>query len=539
MEKSKQIGRVMLDFSAYTGSDKYSDGPVEDEILAAVREGRSEELLRRDNRWPIFYHLSPLRENLLNWLPLQKEARVLEIGSGCGSVTGVLLRHAAEVHCVEISPRRAEIAAYRHQKSDNLTIHVGNLNDIEGLGQFDYVTLIGVLEYAASFTHTARPYHDFIASCRRFLKPGGTLIIAIENRLGLKYFGGAAEDHSGIRFDGIMDYPTTRGVRTFARKELGDLLSECGLSDMKWYYPWPDYKIPHDIYSDEGLPVYADIAFSLYPTFDHDRLLLFDEKRATCSLIRAGLFAELANSFLVLASDAGDNDQLELPIKVHNPECRRPEYDIRTELFGSDHAVYKKAVTAAARPHLARMLENEQILVGIYGREHVARSWRIDEDTIATEYLSSQSLNDLAIQAWRENGVEGTAAVIDFFCRNLVRGKMNSSGAVPDIASAGRRFNIDLSLQNIAIRDGNFVIYDYEWLASNMSAKYCFLRSINAAYNTWPHEMQQEISLNKIAHAAGITDEQISQYSKNEKRFTDMLLDWYPYKQYARKMIQL
>lgn len=300
---------------------------------------------------------------------------------------------------MEISPRRAEIAAWRHQAADNLTIHVGNLNDFDGLGKFDYVTLIGVLEYAASFTHTAQPYHDFIASCRRFLKPGGTLIIAIENRLGIKYFGGAAEDHSGIRFDGVMDYPTTKGVHTFAKKELRDLLRDCGLPAQDWYYPWPDYKIPHDVYSDTGLPNYADIAFGPYPVFDNDRLLLFDEKRAACSLIKVGLFGELTNSFLVLATDAETADQPERPIKIHNAECRRAEYDIRTELFGRDHPVYKRAVTPAARPHLARMLENEHILVNLYGREHVARSWRIDEDTIATEYLDGMSMNDLAIQA--------------------------------------------------------------------------------------------------------------------------------------------
>lgn len=84
MEKNKLIGNVKLDFSAYMGNDVYSDGPIEDEILVAVRAGREEELLQRDNRWPILYHLSPLREHLLDWLPLQKGARVLEIGSGCG-----------------------------------------------------------------------------------------------------------------------------------------------------------------------------------------------------------------------------------------------------------------------------------------------------------------------------------------------------------------------------------------------------------------------------------------------------------------------
>ena len=57
-------------------------------------------------------------------------------------------RVARKSRRIEISPRRAEIAAYRNQDCANLTIHVGNLNDL-ALGQaYDVVTLIGVLEYA-------------------------------------------------------------------------------------------------------------------------------------------------------------------------------------------------------------------------------------------------------------------------------------------------------------------------------------------------------------------------------------------------------
>ena len=37
----------------------------------------------------------------------------------------------------------------------------------------------------------------------RHLKKGGRIVIAIENRLGLKYFAGCAEDHLGTYFSGI------------------------------------------------------------------------------------------------------------------------------------------------------------------------------------------------------------------------------------------------------------------------------------------------------------------------------------------------
>ncbi|MCI6284320.1 bifunctional 2-polyprenyl-6-hydroxyphenol methylase/3-demethylubiquinol 3-O-methyltransferase UbiG [Selenomonas sp.] len=205
------IGKVTLDASQDRSCDQYSDGSIEDELLAAARAGRWDEMLHEDERWPVLYHFSEERQNILSWLPLTKEDAVLEIGCGCGAVTGTLCRKAGRVDAVEISPRRAEIAAYRNQSCGNLTIYVGNLNDLALGRKYDVVTLIGVLEYAGTFTHTAQPYHDFLAQCRSFLKPGGRLVIAIENRLGMKYWSGAHEDHTGRRFDGILDYP--RGGR--------------------------------------------------------------------------------------------------------------------------------------------------------------------------------------------------------------------------------------------------------------------------------------------------------------------------------------
>ncbi len=50
--------------------------------------------------------LSPLRENIVDWLPMDKNAKVLEIGSGCGAITGKLAEKAGSVTCVELSKKK-------------------------------------------------------------------------------------------------------------------------------------------------------------------------------------------------------------------------------------------------------------------------------------------------------------------------------------------------------------------------------------------------------------------------------------------------
>jgi hypothetical protein len=176
---------------------------------------------------------------------------------------------------------------------------VGNLNDIEFGQKFDYITLNGVLEYAGAFTKTDDPYGDFLKQIKTYLKQEGKLIIAIENRYGLKYFAGAKEDHTGIEFDGIEGYPGNDKVRTFGKREIELLLKESGFTSLTFYYPHPDYKMPTEIYSDDFLPS-ADKPMGKTPNFDMDRFDLFEEEEAFRGIIENGQYPFFANSFLII-----------------------------------------------------------------------------------------------------------------------------------------------------------------------------------------------------------------------------------------------
>jgi 2-polyprenyl-3-methyl-5-hydroxy-6-metoxy-1,4-benzoquinol methylase len=289
-----------LNLEFYTGADHYSDGDIEEELLEIVRNNRDfSEILANDNRWPILYHLSPIRQNIINWYPFRENTSCLEIGAGCGAITGALCDSLAEVKAVELSKRRATINYERHKHYDNLEIIVANLNDVVFEEKFDYITLNGVLEYAGSFTKTAEPYKDFLKQIKQYLKPDGKLIIAIENRYGLKYFAGAREDHTAQYFDGITGYQEVDSVRTFGKKELETLLEESGYPTQEFYYPHPDYKMPLEIYSDIWLPG-TTASLSPAPNFDYERYTLFDETNAYQGIIENGQYAFFANSFLVI-----------------------------------------------------------------------------------------------------------------------------------------------------------------------------------------------------------------------------------------------
>lgn len=300
-----------LNLNFYKGDDSYSysDGDIENEILnMTARTNDFTQILKKDNRWAVLYHLTPLRRNLLEWYDFDKNTTLLEIGAGCGALTNLFCEKVKHVTAVELSKRRAQIIVNRTKDKDNLEIIVGNLNDIKFDKKFDYITLIGVLEYAGRFTDTDNPYKDFLLQIKNHLNPDGILIVAIENKFGLKYWAGAREDHSGKFFDSIENYPKNIGIETFGKYELEKLLFDSGFIDTEFYYPMPDYKIPKQIFSDEHSPNISQIICNS-PNYDMDRLLLFDERRVFNNIIKNKQFSFFANSFLVFCKNGGSIEE--------------------------------------------------------------------------------------------------------------------------------------------------------------------------------------------------------------------------------------
>lgn len=298
------IGNVILNYTHYRGTDIYSDGDIEDELLSIVQNYSEKDfnhIIAERNKWAILYHLSHMRSNIIEWLPIKKRDVILEIGAGCGAITGTLAEKAQQVDCIELSKRRSLINAYRNKDKNNIEVFIGNFEDIEKNieKQYDYITLIGVFEYAESYISNDSPYEEFLKTISKHLKVGGKLIIAIENKLGLKYWAGCKEDHVGRYFEGIEGYPTSHGVKTFSKRELENMFKVVGFNKYQFYYPYPDYKLSTTIYSDSYLPKTGELSNNMR-NFDMERMITFDESKVYDTLIEEGLFTLYSNSYLII-----------------------------------------------------------------------------------------------------------------------------------------------------------------------------------------------------------------------------------------------
>ena len=73
----------ILNTTFYKDEDLYSDGDVEDVIIEIIAENKPEQYVQaigKNMNWPVYYHLTHLRKNILNWYPFRKDSSILEIG---------------------------------------------------------------------------------------------------------------------------------------------------------------------------------------------------------------------------------------------------------------------------------------------------------------------------------------------------------------------------------------------------------------------------------------------------------------------------
>jgi 2-polyprenyl-3-methyl-5-hydroxy-6-metoxy-1,4-benzoquinol methylase len=296
MEKSK----VKMDYSFYAGEDLYSDGDeVEQKMLDITKNNEDyESIVAKTKDFPIYYHLTKEREVICTVMDIAKTDEVLEIGSGCGALTGALASLAKSVECIELSKRRSLINANKNSMYENIEIHVGNFEDIKLKKTYDVVTMIGVLEYAGYYIHSKNPFLQFLIDGMERLKPGGRLYIAIENRLGAKYFSGCKEDHCGKVGVGLEGYNIESKIRTFSYNELVAMFQQCGINDYRFFYPYPDYKFPVKIFSEDYLPCSYDFTESC-SDYEEKRNMSFDENNFFGSLLINEEFKIFSNSYLV------------------------------------------------------------------------------------------------------------------------------------------------------------------------------------------------------------------------------------------------
>ena len=208
----------------------------------------------------------------------ERAEKCLDIGCGWGATTECLAQFYNEVWAVEPVHERLEATQIRLQEKG---LH--NVKQVRGFlhhlpfddNTFDLVTVIGVLEWIPLATTEApdMTQKKFLTEVQRVLKPGGFLLLGIENRFGAQLMLGV-RDHSGLHFTSflprkladwvirlnharkadthVLSHDSTQTYRTYTYTHNGyqKLLRDAGFdkTDIYWTtsYQFPRYSGPFE-----------------------------------------------------------------------------------------------------------------------------------------------------------------------------------------------------------------------------------------------------------------------------------------------------
>ncbi len=441
----------------------YSDGENVERRIAAIIERASdltvlsEELRRHCSDWPSFYHLSGARSNILRpFKDILKGADVLEVGAGCGAITRYMGECGARVLALEGTLRRAAIARSRTRDLPDVIVTADRLDQFECGQKFDVITLIGVLEYANLFTSGDDSALAMLRQARTALKPGGKLILAIENQLGLKYFAGAPEDHLGQSMYGIEGRYEKDQPQTWGRKVLAEMLMKAGFARSEFMAPFPDYKLPVSIVTESGFSCVGFDAGALAwqsvkrdPQLPH--ILAMSPELVWPVLAQNEIALDLANSFLVVSGDAIGKRPDTSILAWHFTGERSGEFCKETRFVQTGHGEIE------VRYHLLAGGDRR-----VKGR---LLTFFVPEkaEYVQGRPLSQELLHIVTRNSWRMEEVGA------FFKRYLhVLGSLTASGEAPlSINSADSLISgehLDLLPQNIIVGwDGLCRVIDKEW----------------------------------------------------------------------------
>ncbi len=444
----------------------YSDGDAAEtylyEVIHKARDvsSLSVELEGNIRDWSSKYHLCSIRSNLFRGFNFKNGATALELGSGCGSVTRYLGECGLEVDAVEGSRRRAEIAHERCRDLDNVVVVQGNFNQLDfPENGYDYIFLIGVLEYAGRFFDGLSDEDAFakiLVRARKALHPDGVIFMAIENRMGLKYWLGANEDHYGKPFIGLYDYPGSQGIRTYDRKSLQQLFSSLNLNDFRFLYPFPDYKLPRLLLSDEFIRMDPYASSLLYRISSQDYQ---SSMHAECSefllwnaLQKNKYLEDFANSFLILL---GKNKEV---------LDRFVEHDF---IFYSGTDRHPSCRTITRKP------AGEPTVIKTSLAPHLTESVRVPEHHLdEVDYISGPLLSVCWLQSLVSDpaGEESLCHVDSYW--DFLQEAAGSDGSELN--------NFDLLPFNIIVDEkGRYVVIDEEWQSEqSFSAGFVLFRAL-------------------------------------------------------------
>lgn len=473
-----------------------------------------QKILPEDERLEVTLYLSELANGLLGWYPFQKDSRILQIGSWFGAFSSMLSSRSQEVVIVEADLYRAYMTKKRLKELSNVQVKQQAILKYckECTERFDYI-IFAVDEKIDEFP-SADSYRTIINALKLLLEEEGKFLLAVPNRLGVKYFCGAPDPYTKIPFDGITE--NNSRLFRFDRSGLLKLMKDLKFPYVKMYYPMSDHHYTQVIYTDDyQLGVNVMERIHIYMEDKKERFLY--ECELVEQLAQNGVLNCFTNSFLVEAGNTPCSSVIYSALSTERDRDRA----FATNIY-ANQTVEKIPLYPEGQAGLKKLLQNTQEL-SYRGIPVLAMEEK--ENGISMERINALSLSQHLKEAVREN-VKLFTDCIDKLYNYILK----SSEHVPaekncmkylapekDWGVILKKAYIEMIPVNSFWINGDILFYDQEFSRENCPANYVLFRALRDAY-TFSPEIEEKISLKEIKDKYGLS-ETWDFYAQEEERF--------------------
>lgn len=439
----------------------------------------SQKILEKHLGWDTIYHFSRERANIIAWLNLDKDDKVLEIGAECGAITVELAREVRSIDAVERNSAKIEVLERRCALlglGENVKVISGDYISYIDSTEKKYDVILVTNIDGLGYEKTAITL--LIEKLNHKLTSDGKLIIAYDNRLGLKYLAGAKYLSKKSLFENA-DKKTASPQ--FTKKSFDKLLSSLKINEYTYYYPYPDYRFMSSLYSEERLPRVGELVDNS-KALDGDRHVFFDEKEAYDSLISDDQFEEFANSYIVIIGSKPKTAYAKFSLE------RSPEYALITlqesnadkKHFDGEWIIKKQPLFKEGEAHIRKLADSYQKLNERYrGTDLSINACKLVEDetglSAVFEYISGETLTEKLDYNLLNGNQHEFDSLFSKYC------------ALVEYNEAAGIFDRDIIFDNILISDDKWTLIDYEWsYTTKIESKETEYRAIHTYLTTDP-----------------------------------------------------
>lgn len=425
-------------------------------------------------------------KNIIMWYPFKENSNILEIGANNLEITKLLLNKANWLTSIVFTDTIKQ-EYFDKLECENLEIISKKINEIKLSKKYDYIVLIDIVKYLKIILPDSNNHvFDILAFCKNNLSENGKILLATDNRFGIKNFSGNYNENEEYIFQILEE--KNENYKLYTKTELINIINELEF-DYKFYYPYPNLENTNVIFSENYLPKGNNSKINYNVVYDSKSKVILDEVNLIKQFAKNNIVDLFSNSFFIEIFRKGINNK-ENDIEYVGFNNLRKE-NLKTLLTIKHNYAFKKAYNEESIKHIKKLVENSKRLnaLGLNVLEEIN-----DDVSVKTKYITNEKLLDnILCENLEKNNSNKFFEIINLWIEKCLKKleKDDTKEKILDLEidkELAKELNflkdgfIDLVFENIFYQNDEFIIYDQEWKVENIPLEFIIYRAITNLY---------------------------------------------------------